>query len=201
MNREEFEKKLSKILDRVPFGKIIIILMIAGIISLFKYTYDLVSVAIINYQWQEGYFTIARGYYPALVSGENLHSNMNANAVLKSITHNLPIKKYCKNSAKEGCWPKKSYFVDNSEVTWNKESPGFILINGLMISHIQSTGIGCDQREICSAISFDVNGLNGPNKFGKDEFRVYYYTDKISPYHPFEDGMTGDIVKKFLNIK
>ncbi|MFH0702620.1 MAG: hypothetical protein V2B14_03665 [bacterium] len=159
------------------------------------------NAVITKYKWQETFYILNSDYYRKHAQYKMLRSGMSGQEVFNFMIEDLRVKKTCKNAILEGCWPVNSYFVDGSPVGLGPVSPGFKLYNGVLVSYIFETNKKCDFKKICSVISIDLNGLIGPNTFGKDQFRVYYYQDKIIPYHPSEDKLVGTLVKNFLNIK
>ena len=174
---------------------------IFGIIYLLGKCYTGFMTAINYYRWQEVYFHLTRAYSLSSIEYGKLEAKMTSEEVLYRLTRNMRIKRVCNNAVKEGCWPEKSLLIDESPEIWDANTQGYELYNGVLVSHIQSTYSSCDKKGICVALSFDINGKKKPNTYGKDEFRIYYYQDKVVPYNPTEDGLVGRGVKNYLNIK
>lgn len=79
--------------------------------------------------------------------------------------------------------PYKQVFMNGMEVYpdskyyFNK----FYLTNSGEIIGLKFINKDCNDGGICSIISFDINGLNPPNKWGYDIFGINIFKDKLEP--------------------
>jgi len=183
-------------------GFFIPILIVSGIL-LFESSSFIkgINYLIIKYKWQETFSQLTSAYTMTMMDYKTLFPSLDQDEATKVISYNLKLKKSCENSVNEGCWPKRSYYADGKSEYNLGVYPGFIMDNGVMVSGIQKTTPSCSTYIICNIISIDVNGNNGPNTFGQDEFRIYYYKDRLIPYYPGEDRVAGYTIRHFLNMK
>ncbi|EKE02840.1 MAG: hypothetical protein ACD_20C00325G0001 [uncultured bacterium] len=186
---------------KIKTYQIVIIFMLAVLAFEAVNFYRGINYVIHKYRWQTTFAKFNSGYFKAMIEQNNLEPNLSQQQVLKILTSHLKVKKTCYNSVQEGCWPEKSFFVNGSIVYSYDSYAGFILDNGILVSGIQNSTANCANLNICNIISIDLNGLNGPNTFGHDQFRFYYYKDKMVPYFYGDDSLVGNKIKRYMNIK
>ena len=160
-----------------------------------------INYAVLRYKWNDTYTKLSTGYYKSSMLDQSLYPGMPSEVVRRTIIRGLEVEKLCNRSVTDGCWPKESYFADGSKAYSFESFPGFVLKNGVYVSGIQDTTGSCSSSSICNILSIDLNGSLKPNTFGKDQFRIYYYNDKIVPYYHGEDKYIGTTVKRYLYLK
>ncbi|OGI24398.1 MAG: hypothetical protein A2287_10890 [Candidatus Melainabacteria bacterium RIFOXYA12_FULL_32_12] len=180
---------------------IVIFFLLAVLIFEVTSFYRGISYIVNKYKWQDTFAKLNSSYFKTSMEYGSLEPSLEKHMVFETLTKNLNVKKLCQNSVKDRCWAKKSFYINGSTTYSYDPYPGFILDNGVSVSGINDTTATCDSQKICNIISIDINGLERPNKFGADQFRIYYFKDKVVPYYHGDDNLVGTTVKHYLNFK
>jgi prepilin-type N-terminal cleavage/methylation domain-containing protein len=173
-------------------AEVLITLSIIGIVAALT-----ISPLVTNFQeteykakWKKTYSTMANSYNLFLMenggSAMGLFRSGQDDAV-KYLKNYLPYAKECEwfvNNSQ--CWhPANSVNHLNDPTRGGKPiASGFIMKDGTYIGIINENTNCALQANACSQLSVDVNGLKGPNTWGKDIFGIFLLKDRILPWGP-----------------
>lgn len=99
------------------------------------------------------------------------------------------------NSSKGVCFPVTLRQLNNSVPSYafqDSNTAGLVLKDGTSVAIFLDT-VNCTTprntfTDECGWVTIDVNGLKGPNVFGKDAYTFMFYKDRVRPYGTQGDG-------------
>lgn len=111
----------------------------------------------------------------------------------------LSYVKECDANVSNGiCFPSTIYLADKTTTSTyfhDAASAGLVLKDGTSVDIFldypdctQSRGTFTDE---CGWLTIDVNGLKGPNIWGRDIYNVMFYKDRVRPLGTNGDGYSG----------
>ncbi len=169
--------------------------------SMYKKNFSVVSNALRRGQVEQGLIGDNTAIFtPSSDSNASYES-------LKRFAKYLNTVKICKNRSDDGC--SELYYdikyATAKEGTWNLNYPALVLADGTIYKVYQFEECLLSQQaciedsvgnclkdengniipttrvnEYCAILYMDVNGVKGPNKFGKDNYALRIYADKVS---------------------
>jgi len=141
-------------------------------------------------------------------SGSSCNTTASANA-MNDFATKLNVVKNCGNG--QGCWYTsplkwlgKDLLTSNLELRWNdKYSKAILADSTLMTVVINNSNCGATPStapagsplysSICGEIDIDINGVSGPNQYGRDFFVFWITKTGIYPVGTYNDGYSCDI--------
>ena len=194
------KRKLKKTLA-FTLAEVLITLGIIGVVA------STTIPVLMNNLQDNNFKTAYKKAYSILAQATQMIANDNGGTISGIVTSNQTTKniymgylstiKNCDSGFSAGvCWATATKYFDGTVKTdmWNNNAglvlkDGTSIIFGIVSANCQSTGFGSPaSQSTCGTISIDVNGLQGPNKFGKDMYMVHLLQNKVLPI-----GTQGDI--------
>lgn len=105
------------------------------------------------------------------------NTNDQTKILLDIIKPYLRITQALNNADYHPHYMNKLHVNENDEYYFNK----FYLTSSNEIIGIQKTNSNCSEKNICTVLSFDLNGTNPPNAWGYDIFGINVYKNRIEP--------------------
>lgn len=184
-------------------SEILLVLSVLGIVSALTIPALVQKVNDNQYKvaWKKTYSAISQASNRILADNggslKYLCSTGDENCLMTKYTQYLSSVKTCNegNVFIGGCWSDLSSFKwlsGTTITTWYNVS-GIVLSDGTMLmfhydySDCSLSGSESGTLKRCGIIVADVNGLKGPNIFGKDMFKAFIMEDSIKPF-----GYQGD---------
>jgi prepilin-type N-terminal cleavage/methylation domain-containing protein len=186
----------KKKLKAFTLAEVLITLLIIGVVS------SLIIPAIINDSQEAEFHTTFKKTYADINmitrrivmdnAGSVIGTFSNAQTIRDMYLPYLNYSKVCTNSVNEGCWASSCKLLNGGTAVMGT-SPGIVLSNGVVImftnldANCGSTAYGGTLLK-CGVIEFDVNGIKGPNVYGKDIYGTYLANNDLKPRGGTFDG-------------
>ena len=130
----------------------------------------------------KSYTILSEGYKQSL-SLNNGVRYWNESNFIKNFMSGFRVQSECTDN---DCVPEETYLNDEEDFTVASGAKSYVLADG-QIATVNIYDTECNSEvgklgTVCGEVFMDVNGVAGPNKWGKDYFGFYVTKDKIVPF-------------------